>query len=97
MATPHGASHKHGKADATSLEKICTHLEQKDLLELARSARIFRALLLSRAGRSIWAAARLAEELPLPKGMSEVQLAVFMEGRACCVSFILGSSGRGKG
>lgn len=69
--------------------QILGHLQSKDILNLARTSKDFRALLLNRQNAFIWKAARkgLPGELPDPHPyMSEPALAQLMFSGHCQVS-----------
>ncbi|ORY84698.1 hypothetical protein BCR35DRAFT_58537 [Leucosporidium creatinivorum] len=65
------------------LAEICTDLDPHDLLNLCRTCRFWRELLLPRRARAIWAAARRREKLPLLADYNEIELAVLVFGQAC--------------
>lgn len=69
------------------LTEISSHLPPETLLNLCRSARYFRSLLLSPAGRSLWVASRL-KTTGIPtlqyNELDEVQYAVFLFGKQVC-------------
>ncbi|ORY84733.1 hypothetical protein BCR35DRAFT_351827 [Leucosporidium creatinivorum] len=82
---------KNKESDAPSLEiflgapldilgEICSHLDPKDLVKLARTSKLFRSLLLSRSSRSIWLAARRAANLPPLEGLNEINYALLLNG-----------------
>ncbi|ORY41186.1 hypothetical protein BCR35DRAFT_311367 [Leucosporidium creatinivorum] len=65
------------------LAEICSHLDPRDLLKLCCTSGLFRSLLLSRSGRSIWLAARRGANLPELKGLNEINYALLLHGTTC--------------
>lgn len=65
--------------------QVCSHLEPNELFNFATSSKLFRSLLLSRAGRSIWKTARFAENFILPSGIDEVRFASLLHCYMCFV------------
>ncbi|GAA5946515.1 hypothetical protein JCM3765_000274 [Sporobolomyces pararoseus] len=63
--------------------ELCTHLDYKDLISLAKVNKSLHKILLSRAARPIWAGIRKRDGFPLPEEMSELRFAVFSEGALC--------------
>ncbi|GAA5947313.1 hypothetical protein JCM3765_001621 [Sporobolomyces pararoseus] len=66
--------------------EVCSHLEGKDLLALAKVNTTIRNLLLSRSSRSIWSALRRKLGYPLPAGFNELDFALFEYSKICQVS-----------
>ncbi|GAA5947345.1 hypothetical protein JCM3765_001633 [Sporobolomyces pararoseus] len=63
--------------------EVCSHLDGKDLLALAKVNTIIRNLLLSRSSRSIWSALRRKLGYPLPAGFNELDFALFEYSKIC--------------
>ncbi|ORY84651.1 hypothetical protein BCR35DRAFT_57704 [Leucosporidium creatinivorum] len=68
--------------------EICSHLPVPDLLNLARSSKGLRSLVLSRSFRPVWARARRGMALGLPDleaiDMDEIQYALWVFGSGRC-------------
>ncbi|BGP42708.1 hypothetical protein JCM10449v2_006720 [Rhodotorula kratochvilovae] len=72
-------------AHSLPLDEVCSFLSGGDLVQLARTCKSVRELLLDPQSNSIWVASRLRRELPLPEGMTEQQFADFIDGNTCQV------------
>lgn len=67
--------------------KIPKHLHPRDILNLARTSKYFRQLLMSKRSRSVWRAARTTIGLPdCPCELSEPQYATLVFSTDCQVS-----------
>ncbi|GAA5848429.1 hypothetical protein JCM3766R1_006156 [Sporobolomyces carnicolor] len=65
------------------LAEVCSHVDAKDILSLAKVNRGLRRMLLSRGARSIWSSRRRALGLPLPDGMTELEFALATNSNVC--------------
>ncbi|GAA5900342.1 uncharacterized protein JCM6883_002814 [Sporobolomyces salmoneus] len=63
--------------------EVCSHLEGKDLLSLAKVNTVLRNILLSRGARSIWSSLRRKLGFPLPDGLSEIDFALLEYSETC--------------
>ncbi|GAA5983123.1 hypothetical protein JCM5350_007885 [Sporobolomyces pararoseus] len=63
--------------------EVCSHLEGKDLLALAKVNKTIRNILLSRGSRSIWSALRRKLGYPLPDGFNELGFALLEYSKIC--------------
>ncbi|GAA5900248.1 uncharacterized protein JCM6883_002785 [Sporobolomyces salmoneus] len=75
--------------------EVCSHLEGKDLLSLAKINTVLRNILLSRGARSIWSSLRRKLGFPLPDGLSEIDFALFEYSYKC--QFCEGRAVRSEG
>ncbi|GAA5946455.1 hypothetical protein JCM3765_000251 [Sporobolomyces pararoseus] len=63
--------------------ELCTHLDYKDLISLAKVNKSLHKILLSRAARPIWAGIRKRDGFPLLDDMSEIKFAILLVGTSC--------------
>lgn len=72
-----------------ALRKVAGYLEPQDLLNMARSARSLRNLLMSKDSKRIWRISREASEIPdCPEDLSEPQYADLLFGIGCYVRIV---------
>ncbi|KAI0089576.1 hypothetical protein BDY19DRAFT_111108 [Irpex rosettiformis] len=73
--------------------EICTHLDNNDMLRLARLSKAFRVLLMSRSTEFVWRAARLNDPNlpPCPDDITEVAYANLLYDPTCHVTLRLPS------
>ncbi|GAA5985132.1 hypothetical protein JCM10908_002535 [Rhodotorula pacifica] len=63
--------------------EICSHLDLKDLVRLAKTSKKLHKILLARNTRPIWARSRAEMGYILPTEMTEIDFAVFIGGVQC--------------
>ncbi|GAA5993835.1 hypothetical protein JCM5350_006516 [Sporobolomyces pararoseus] len=63
--------------------ELCTHLDYKDLISLAKVNKSLHKILLSRAARPIFAGIRKRDGFPLPGDMSELGFVILLVGASC--------------
>ncbi|GAA5895833.1 hypothetical protein JCM6882_001392 [Rhodosporidiobolus microsporus] len=65
------------------LAEVCSHLDTKDLISLAKVSRDFRKLFLSSTTRSLWATKRRQDGYEPLEGMNELTFAHLLHGSGC--------------
>ncbi|BGP34634.1 hypothetical protein JCM10296v2_006456 [Rhodotorula toruloides] len=63
--------------------EICGYLDGRDLLEFSRTCKTMRKTLFSPNSGYIWANSRRRDDIPLPNGIRELELAALLYSNAC--------------